>query len=75
MEYFVHRQNLAHYRRLLKRDGIRLNRRGCQALRHCEPTGPARSGRPDDRLREAIHNRVKKGLDCSRLRARALRRA
>jgi hypothetical protein len=22
--------------------------------RHCEPTGPARSGRPDDRLREAI---------------------
>jgi hypothetical protein len=23
-------------------------------LRHCEPTGPARSGRPDDKLREAI---------------------
>jgi hypothetical protein len=22
--------------------------------RHCEPTGPARLGRPDDRLREAI---------------------
>src|ERR1700761_5003632 len=22
--------------------------------RHCEPTGPARSGRPDDKLREAI---------------------
>jgi hypothetical protein len=21
--------------------------------RHCEPTGPARSGRPDDKLREA----------------------
>jgi len=25
--------------------------------RHCEPTGPARSGRPDDRLREAIQKR------------------
>ena len=24
--------------------------------RHCEPTGPARSGRPDDRLREAIQS-------------------
>jgi hypothetical protein len=23
-------------------------------VRHCEPTGPARLGRPDDRLREAI---------------------
>ncbi|MGA2129679.1 MAG: hypothetical protein ABSG76_26395, partial [Xanthobacteraceae bacterium] len=23
-------------------------------FRHCEPTDPARSGRPDDRLREAI---------------------
>jgi hypothetical protein len=23
-------------------------------FRHCEPTGPARSGRPDDKLREAI---------------------
>jgi len=23
-------------------------------VRHCEPTGPARSGRPDDKLREAI---------------------
>jgi uncharacterized protein YjiS (DUF1127 family) len=23
-------------------------------IRHCEPTGPARSGRPDDALREAI---------------------
>jgi len=33
--------------------------------RHCEePTGPARSGRPDDMLRdEAIQNR-EAGLDC-----------
>src|SRR5208282_2287732 len=31
--------------------------RGVIALRHCEPTGPARSGRPDDRLREAIQSR------------------
>jgi hypothetical protein len=31
--------------------------------RHCEPTGPARSGRPDDRLREAIHFRSEE-LDC-----------
>ena len=29
---------------------------------HCEPTGPARSGRPDDRLREAIQRAAK--LDC-----------
>jgi hypothetical protein len=32
--------------------------RGCAAgrivLHHCEPTGPARIGRPDDKLREAI---------------------
>ena len=28
--------------------------RAARAVRHCEPTGPARSGRPDDRLREAI---------------------
>jgi hypothetical protein len=35
------------------------------ASRHCEePTGPARSGRPDDRLRdEAIQTGVK-DLDC-----------
>src|SRR5579859_2976822 len=26
-------------------------------IRHCEPTGPARSGRPDDKLREAIQGR------------------
>jgi hypothetical protein len=31
--------------------------------RHCEPTGPARSGRPDDRLREAIHI-GRKAMDC-----------
>jgi hypothetical protein len=31
--------------------------------RHCEPTGPARSGRPDDRLREAIQRGVAE-LDC-----------
>jgi tripartite-type tricarboxylate transporter receptor subunit TctC len=31
--------------------------------RHCEPTGPARSGRPDDRLREAIQCRGAV-LDC-----------
>src|SRR5580704_4133831 len=30
--------------------------------RHCEPTGPARSGRPDDKLREAIERRAP--LDC-----------
>src|SRR5208282_960344 len=29
---------------------------GRMILRHCEPTGPARSGRPDDRLREAIQS-------------------
>jgi len=28
--------------------------RAARALRPCEPTGSARSGRPDDRLREAI---------------------
>jgi hypothetical protein len=31
--------------------------KACRSLlipRHCEPTGPARSGRPDDRLRDAI---------------------
>jgi cytochrome c len=32
-------------------------------FRHCEPTGPARSGRPDDRLREAIQ-RAPQLLDC-----------
>jgi cytochrome c len=31
--------------------------------RHCEPTGPARSGRPDDRLHEAIQ-RAPQLLDC-----------
>ena len=33
-------------------------------IRHCEPTGPARSGRPDDKLREAIQGRLRKNLDC-----------
>ena len=33
--------------------------------RHCEePTGPARSGRPDDKLREAIHLSEQAALDC-----------
>jgi ABC-type Fe3+ transport system substrate-binding protein len=32
-------------------------------LRHCEPTGPARSGRPDDKLHEAIQSRHFR-LDC-----------
>jgi hypothetical protein len=32
-------------------------------FRHCEPTGPARSGRPDDKLREAIQYGGAK-LDC-----------
>jgi len=32
-------------------------------FRHCEPTGPARSGRPDDRLHEAIQ-RAPQLLDC-----------
>jgi hypothetical protein len=27
-----------------------------KSTRHCEPTGPARSGRPDDKLREAIQD-------------------
>jgi len=31
--------------------------------RHCEPTGPARSGQPDDKLREAILRRLV-ALDC-----------
>jgi hypothetical protein len=35
--------------------GSRMTSGRCSALdRHCEPTGPARSGRPDDKLREAI---------------------
>jgi hypothetical protein len=34
----------------------------CQP-RHCEPTGPARSGRPDDKLREAIQSSIHH-LDC-----------
>ena len=29
-----------------------------KSTRHCEPTGPARSGRPDDRLHEAIQGPV-----------------
>jgi len=29
---------------------------------HCEPTGPARSGRPDDKLREAIQLISEAGL-------------
>src|ERR1700731_1726623 len=32
-------------------------------FRHCEPTGPARSGRPDDKLREAIQH-CGAALDC-----------
>jgi hypothetical protein len=32
-------------------------------LRHCEPTGPAQSGRPGDRLREATQSGAK-ALDC-----------
>jgi uncharacterized protein YjiS (DUF1127 family) len=32
--------------------------------RHCEPTGPARSGRPDDKLREAIQRFGVSSLDC-----------
>ncbi len=32
--------------------------------RHCEPTGPGRSGRPDDKLREAIQGGSRKLLDC-----------
>ena len=32
-------------------------------FRHCEATGPARSGRPDDRFREAIQ-RASQLLDC-----------
>ena len=37
---------------------------GVRKFRHCEPTGPARSGRPDDRLREAIQSSVPPTLDC-----------
>ena len=33
-------------------------------LRHCKPTGPARSGRPDDNLREAIQRSMQAALDC-----------
>src|SRR6187551_721325 len=33
--------------------------------RHCEPTGPARSGRPDDKLREAIHIGAKQWIASS----------
>ena len=32
--------------------------------RHCEPTGPARSGRPNARLREAIERPRIEDLDC-----------
>ena len=40
--------------------------RDCSPTRHCEePTGPARLGRPDDRLRdEAIHVTACGGMDC-----------
>src|ERR1051326_2294303 len=38
--------------------------RSTHVNRHCEPTGPARSGRPDDKLREAIQGRVHRLLDC-----------
>jgi cytochrome c len=34
-----------------------------KVIRHCEPTGPARSGRRDDRLRETIQQ-VLQLLDC-----------
>src|SRR5580704_6438601 len=34
-------------------------------MRHCEePTGPARSGRPDDKLRDEAIQRCGAGLDC-----------
>ena len=33
-------------------------------IRHCEPTGPARGGRPDDGLREAIQRLAPEFLDC-----------
>jgi hypothetical protein len=36
---------------------------GFKPARHCEPTGPARSGRPDDKLREAIQF-CQAALDC-----------
>src|SRR5690242_4146448 len=32
---------------------------------HCEPTGPARSGRPDDKLREAIQKSDKNWIASS----------
>src|SRR5436853_586499 len=36
-----------------------------QLMRHCEPTGPAGSGRPDDKLREAIQRSTRsRRLDC-----------
>jgi len=33
-------------------------RRIARTVRHCEPTDPGRSGRPDDKLREAIQAEV-----------------
>ena len=39
---------------LIQGDGADRARVDISQSRHCEPTGPARSGRPDDRLREAI---------------------
>jgi hypothetical protein len=42
---------------------MRRHRENDVVLRHCEPTGPARSGRPDDRLREAIQLNAEE-LDC-----------
>jgi hypothetical protein len=49
----------------LERDEIDFEQQ-VSRIRHCEaPTGPARSGRPDDRLRaEAIQSPVLWHLDC-----------
>jgi hypothetical protein len=38
-------------------------RRSTRCLGHCEPTGPARSGRPDGELREAIQV-SRRSVDC-----------
>src|SRR5262249_11069906 len=41
-------------------------KRIARTAHYCEPTGPARSGRPDDKLREAIQSEVRPWIASSR---------
>jgi hypothetical protein len=62
---------------IVQPDGASRRTRGVRPSRHCEPTGPARSGRPDDKLREAIQQfgtRKKKKLLSLRGRAKPVGR-